>query len=243
MSHSSGASRDPSSVRSDVDPIMSHRHRDRTLTRDYSSRSRSWSRRSRLLLLIIIALVVVDFFTALLLGTQVYRLSSENQALRINLARTDNELHKVAPELEQLRIDLEKLIRGKLPRLRELKYDLVLPLEEAYLKNITFTEIINRDNRAHEYKLVVQNNTSAPLWPEIQLLVFNELGIQVGKAEIGTSQPNALKASSLGVGEVRSFSAAIQLLDKNATPTYFMVRIPEETKSPVQALELETEEE
>ena len=240
MGNSSEINGDPSSVRPDVDPTMSHRRRNRALPRDYSSRSHSWSRRSRLLLLVIIVLVVIDFFTALLLGTHVYRLNHENLALRANLARAENELHKVAPELEQLRIDLEKLIRGKLPRLRELKYDRVLPLDEAYLKNITFTEIINRDSRAHEYKLVVQNNTSAPLWPEIQLLVFNELGIQVGKAEIGTSDPNALKAGSLGVGEVRSYSAAIQFLDKNAMPAYFMLRISEWTKNPVQSLELET---
>jgi hypothetical protein len=183
-----------------------------------------------LLLLLVLVLALIDFFTALLLGTQVYRLSRENQELRSNLARTEDDLRKAVPELEKLRTDLNALVRGKLPSLRELRYDRVLSLDEGYLKNITFTEIINRDSREHEYKLVVQNNTPSMLWPEVQLLVFNELGIQIGRAEIGTRHPNALKAGSLGVGEVRSYSAAILFTDKSATPAYFMVRMPEYAK-------------
>jgi hypothetical protein len=194
-----------------------------------------------LLLLLVFVLVLVDFFTALLLGTQVYSLSRENQDLRANLAQAENGLRKVMPELEELRVDLEKLIRGKLPLLRELEYDQVLPLDEAYLKNVTFTEIISRDNRTHEYKLVVQNNTVTPLWPEIQLLVFNELGIQIGNSEIGTRRPNALKAGSLDVGEVRSYSASIQLTDKDAKPSYFMIRIPKQAKDKGAIFEVDPE--
>lgn len=236
MNYSSGMNRDPHSARPGTDPVSSRSPVDRS-----RSRSRSWSRRSRLLLLLVLTLVLIDFFTALLLGAQVYRLSRENQELRSNLARTEDDLHKAAPELEKLRTDLDALVRGKLPRLRELKYDRVLPLDDGYLKNITFTEIINRDSRAHEYKLVVQNNTPSMLWPEVQLLVFDELGIQVGRAEIGTPYPDALKAGSLGVGEVRSYSAAIQLTDSNATPAYFVARIPKEhAKNAVQDLELGT---
>lgn len=190
-------------------------------------RSRSWSRRSKLLFLLMLTLVLIDFFTALLLGTQVYTLDRQNQTLRSSLAQAEEELLRVAPELQKLRVDLDELIRGKLPRLRKLEYDRVLPLDDQYLKNITFTEIMNRGSQGHEYKLVVQNNTNAPLWPEVQLLIFNELGIQVGSAEIGTGQPNALKAGSLGVGEVRSYTASMNLMDRNTTPAYFMIRLPE----------------
>lgn len=211
-----------------TDPVSSRPSFDRERSqRSGAYRAHSWSRRSKLLLLLVLVLVLIDFFTALLLGTQVYTLNRQNQTLRSSLAQTEEKLRQVTPELQKLRVDLEELIRGKLPRLRKLEYDQVLSLDDQYLKNITFTEIVNRDSRNHEYKLVVQNNTSAPLWPEIQLLVFNELGIQVGSAEIGTRQPNALKASSLGVGEVRSYTASIDLADEETTPTYFMIRFPE----------------
>jgi len=86
--------------------------------------------------------------------------------------------------------------------------------------------------------LVVQNNTGAPLWPEVQLLLFNEQGIQVGSAEIGTGQPNDLKAGSLGVGEVRSYTASVNLMDRSATPAYFMIRLP--GSSGGEAISLET---
>lgn len=216
-----------------TDPISSRPSHDqeRSLRPVNGSRARSWSRRSKLLLLLVLALVLIDFFTALLLGTQVYTLNRQNQTLRSSLAQTKEELLHVVPELQKLRTDLDELIRGKLPRLRKLEYDQVLLLDDRYLKNITFIKVVNRDSRGHEYKLVVQNNTRAPLWPEIQLLIFNELGIQVGNAEIGTRQPNALKAGSLGIGEVRSYTAAIDLTDKAAAPAYFMIRIPEPSGS------------
>lgn len=234
MSHSSKISQTPNSAYAGAGAI-SPRH---SINR---SHSRSWSRRSRLLLLLVLALVLIDFFTALLLGTQVYSLSRENQDLRANLVRTEDHLHQVMPEMKKLRTDLDALVRGKLPRLRSLKYDEVLPLEEAYLKNIAFTEVINRDTHAHEYKLVVQNNTRTSLWPEIQLLIFNELGIQIGSSDIGTRDPDALKAGSLGIGEVRSYSAVIQLTDKNATPAYFMIRIPEQAENIAETADLDAD--
>ncbi len=202
-----------------TDPVSS-----RSMSRERIHRAHAWSRRSKLLLLGILGLALVDFFTALLLGAQVYTLNRQNQELRSSLAQAEEELQRMTPEVQNLRNDLDTLIRGRLPRLRKLEYDRVLPLDDRYLKNITFTEIINRDRRGHEYKLVTQNNTSAPLWPEVQLLIFNELGIQIGGAEIGTGQPNALKVNSLGVGEVRSYTGTVDLLDHTATPAYFMVR-------------------
>lgn len=187
-------------------------------------RAHSWSRRSKLLLGVVVVMILVDFFTALLLGIQTYDLDRQNGILRGDLAKSQEELHRVVPELQQLRRELDALIRGKLPYLRELEYDRVLPLNEGYLRNISFTRIVNRSAQSYEYKLVVQNNTNAPLWPEIQLALFNELGIQVGSTEIGTANPVALKAASLGIGEVRSYSAIFQLADKNALPMYFMIR-------------------
>lgn len=195
-----------------------------SLDRVSSRRTREWSRRSRLLLGIVVVMILVDFFTALLLGTQTYELSRQNEILRSDLAKSQDELRQAMPELQKLRQDMDELIRGKLPHLRKLEYDRVLSLDEGHLKNISFTKIVNRGVLSYEYKLVVQNNTGATLWPEIQLSLFNELGIQVGSTEIGTANPGALKANSLGIGEVRSYSAVFQLSDKNALPTYFMIR-------------------
>lgn len=209
-----------------TDPVSSRSLSRERAQRPGEHRAHSWSRRSKLLFLLVLVLVLIDFFTALLLGTQVYTLDRQNQILRSSLVQTEEELHRVTPELQKLRVDLDELIRGKLPRLRKLEYDRVLSLDDQYLKNITFTEIMNRDRRGYEYKLVVQNNTDAPLWPEIQLLIFNELGIQIGSAEIGTRRPNALKAGSLSVGEVRSYTALVELAEGNATPAYFMIRFP-----------------
>lgn len=198
---------------------------DRERTQRGGRRVRStWSRRSKLLLGIVVLMFLVDFFTALFLGTQVYSLDRQNDVLRSDLAVSREELHRVLPELQKLQQDMDALIRGRLPRLRKLEYDQVLTLDESYLKNIFFTKVFNRNVQSYEYKLVVQNNTHATLWPEIQLRLFNESGIDMGSAEIGTTDPDALKAPSLSIGEVRSYSSTFQLSDKSATPAYFMIR-------------------
>lgn len=186
----------------------------------------SWSRRSKLLLGSVVLLVLMEFFTALLLGTQMYSLDRQNETLRKELAESQEKLRQALPELQKLRVDLDELIRGKLPRLRKLEYDRVLTLDEGYLKNVSFTKIINHNVQSYEYKLVVHNNTHATLWPEVQLRLFSELGIEIGSAEIGTTDPDALKAANLSIGEVRSYSAFFKLGDKSASPAYFMIRIP-----------------
>lgn len=205
-------------------------------------RARPWSRRSKLLLVIVVVMTLIDFFTTLLLGTQVYTLNSQNQQLRVSLSLKEDELRQVLPELQKLRADLNELVKGKLPRLRPLEYDQVLPLDEGYLKNVTFNEVVSRNTLGYEYKLVVQNNTRAPLWPEIQIYLFNELGIQIGSAEIGTRNPNALKAGNLGVGEVRSYSALVELADKGEMPAYFLIRTPAEARGEIDPARLGQEE-
>jgi hypothetical protein len=205
-------------------------------------RANAWSRRSKLLLVVVVVVVLIDFFTTLLLGTQVYSLSGRNQKLRADLTLKEEELRQIVPELQKLRGDLDALIRGKLPRLQQLEYDRVLSLDQGYLKNVTFTEVVSRDTRGYEYKLVVQNNTRAPLWPEIQIYLFNELGIQIGSAEIGTRNPNALKVSSLGVGEVRSYSGLLELADQGEMPAYFMIRNPAEAGSKTDPVQRRTDE-
>lgn len=196
-------------------------------------RTRSWSRRSKLLLGVVVIMILVDFFTALFLGTRTYSLDRQNEILRSDLAKSQEELHRTMPELQKLRRELDELIRGKLPSLRKLEYDQVLTLDEGYLKNITFTKVVNRSVQSYEYKLVVQNNTRATLWPEIQIRLFNDLGIEVGNTEIGTVDPNALKAASLGIGEVRSYSSILPLSDKSALPTYFMIKAIGQQNVPV----------
>jgi len=178
------------------------------------------------LLSLVVLLVLVEFFTGLLLGTRLYTLDRQNQALRIELTQLQEGLRQSEPQVRQMRQDLDELVRGKLPRLRELEYDHVLPLNEGYLKNIAFTQVTSRDARGYEYKLVVQNNTRTLLWPEIRIYLFDAVGIQVGGAAIGTQDPTALKTSSLGVGEVRSYAGTLDLIDPDETPRYFLVRIP-----------------
>ena len=167
---------------------------DRDRSKSIGRCSHTWSRRSKGPLGIVMVMILMEFLTALLLGIQTYKLNHQNGILRSDLVKSQEELHQAIPELQKLRQDLDELIRGKLPHLRKLEYGRVPFLDAGHPKNIFFTKIINRGVLSYEYKLVVQNNTGATLWPEIQLSLFNELGVQVGSTEIGTANPVGTKS-------------------------------------------------
>lgn len=199
----------------------------RYLKRRRSRRShrRSWSPRSRLLLGIVVVLLLFDFFGAI----HLYALHQENATLRANLEQSRQELAKLQPEAKRLREDLAQLLQERLPRLKKLEYDQVIPLNDGYLKNITFTRIKDNKFNGYEYKLVLENRTVIKIWPELTVYFFNDSGIQVGASAIGgEGDKSFVPLGSLGPGQTRSYSATLAMQEGDETPAYFMIKRKQE---------------
>ena len=85
-----------------------------------------------------------------------------------------------------------------------------------------FTKVGTPELPAYEYRLLVSNDSTEPIFPKLTLLLFDEAGIQVGLADIGSSEDwQQLKNKGLEPGERGSFSGSFNLL-VDAAPVYFL---------------------
>ena len=142
-------------------------------------------------------------------------LNSGNELLRAKLQEMQTDLSQTKSELAKTRVDLEAALEGRFPQLHRLEFDKVVPLHMGYLKNIVFTLLGKTNQRNYEYKLVIENNTEISTIPEVKVLIFDRLGVQLGMDEIVKQEP-------LTRGETRSFSSVVELLVPGE-PRYFYV--------------------
>ena len=108
-------------------------------------------------------------------------------------------------------------MEARFPHLRQLELDKVLPIHEQYVKNIVFTLVKKDGNSRYEYKLVLENKEPARMLPEVKILLFDELGVQLGMDEIPKQEP-------LSTNETRSRNASVDLV-LPGEPRYFYVTV------------------
>ena len=189
-------------------------------------RKRLVSRSSQRLILAIslvaslVALVIV--ITMALVKLSDMRIQNMDLQARLDNAR--KEIARLTPELEQTRADLASLAQDRLPYLKPLKLDEVTPIHEGYIRNIVFSLIRHGKQRLYEYKILLENNTDAPVQPGFRVMIFDRYGIQIGLHEV-RELPQLLP------GESTSQNATVQrFIDRE--PSYFAVTLLSEDKTP-----------
>jgi len=148
---------------------------------------------------------------------------------RLSEEKTEIESARVQlqAELANAREQAKTLVAGRLPHLSILELDQVLPVDKEYVKNVAFTRTGSATEPQYEYKLVLHNPTSLPVQPQVLLRLFDQTGVQVGWAEVGSKNKPAastLDQIILEEGETRSFSGTIEVVE-NVPPFYYDVRL------------------
>ncbi|MEO1766945.1 hypothetical protein [Thiobacter aerophilum] len=188
------------------------------LRRAASHAAREARRRRSQRLMLAIALAVslaMLLVVAVVAGIQIQHLTAENASLANDLFRARQKLERIEPELEKTRQELTSVTRGRLPHLKELTPDKVIPLDAGYVKNIVFTVLRQNGQTRYEYRAVLENAGETMLRPEVRVFVFDQRGIQVGSGEI-TDRTEMIP------GESRAYSASIErFMDEE--PRYFYV--------------------
>ena len=189
----------------------------RSASRRHGSRHRS--RHSSRSLLPVIALTAVGAVAVIslllyLFGT-IARYSSENNLQRAELGQKDSELRDLRAELKRVTAEFDALVKERLPNLKRLEHDKVIPLNQGYVRNILFTETHSGDSIGYEYRVVVENNHSRPVMPEIRVLLFDRTGVQIGGASVES-------VPMMRTGDSESFSGEVDLMI-DAVPEYFHV--------------------
>ena len=142
----------------------------------------------------------------------------------IQLRKLESSLEKATAELEKVRGERDALVEGRIPNLSRLKFDEAIPIGEDFMRNVIFTLVRNGSKTVYEYRLVLSNDGLSVVRPEVEIFLFNELGIQIGNANVQAD--NATTDTSrvtLEPGEVRSYSNAFDMV-RQGEPHYFLIK-------------------
>jgi len=188
-------------------------------------RSRGGSRNERKLRrlqLACVAALAACLFALLVLGMLLARANGEREQLLFELRRVERDLAAASAELERVHAERAALVEQRLPDLAPLEYDRTIDVDEAYVRNISFTLVRRAEESSHEFRLVLSNDTLNRVAPRVEVLLFDALGVQVGRAQVemdGEGENGALEP-----GEVRSYSGTVDL-DRDIAPRYFLLDI------------------
>jgi hypothetical protein len=144
---------------------------------------------------------------------------------KANVYKQQEMLEKLQSDNNNLKRELEELVQGRIPRLLPIEFNVTVPLNQDYIRSVNIILAGTSQNRYFEYHVMMHNEGSVRIEPNAYLLLFDELGIQVGKAYVSNEHATSEKVSSLlAPGETRSYSNRIKL-DQEADPRYFLVNI------------------
>lgn len=164
------------------------------------------------------------------------RKSTDNEKVLLELRKQEITLEAVSSELETVRSEMDMLVQNRIPGLLPLKYDEAINFDDSYIRNIIFTQVRNGKKRNYEYRLVMHNDTLSVIHPVVEILLFNDIGIQVGVTQVEyTDASTGTGRSVLDPGEVRSYTSSIDLI-RDEEPSYFLLVLSEAKQVPTDRL-------
>lgn len=148
------------------------------------------------------------------------KLAEERAASEKLLDETRTELVKTRKALKTAHAGIAGLVDKRIPGLQELELDKTIEVDAGILRNMTLTRSPGSEQGSHELKAVLQNDSPLSVSPALRILLFDDLGVQVGRIQIGPEADG--KPLSLRPGEIRSYFAPVEI-EPQGTARYFRV--------------------
>jgi len=163
--------------------------------------------------------------------------SSEQHQAILDLRKQEVLVKNLAGELETVKNERDILVQERIPGLIPMTYDEAISIDNEYVRNVIFTLAKTGNNNIYEYRLVLHNNTLSIARPKARIILFNDIGIQIGMAQIEQTDASTETdaRASLDPGEVRSYTAAIDLI-RDEEPSYFLLDITETSNTATDTL-------
>ena len=168
-----------------------------------------------------IAFLLIYIFTWFHISAE----SSTHEQSRLQLRKLETSLQGVTADLDRVRSERDELVQGRIPHLAPLVFDEAIALDKGYIRNVIFTLVKNGNKNIYEYRLVLSNNGLSVIRPKVDIFLFNELGIQIGNAQVEARNATTnIDRMTLEPGEVRSYSDMIKML-RQGEPAYFLIHV------------------
>ena len=162
--------------------------------------------------------------------------SAQSEQALLELRLQQKTLDSINSELDQVKAERDALVQERIPGLMPLKYDEMITPDQQYIRNIIFTMVRNGQEETYEYRLVIHNDTLSVIHPVVEILLFNDIGIQIGLGRVQHKDAStATGRPSLDPGEVRSYTATIDMI-RHEEPHYFLLVVAEERRTSVDKL-------
>ena len=123
--------------------------------------------------------------------------SSEYHQTIIKLRKQEAVSKNLAAELEKVKGERDILVQQRIPGLIPLRYDEAINIDNQYVRNIIFTLAKSGKKNIYEYRIVLHNNTLTVARPKAEIILFNDIGIQIGMAKIEQTDARDLGYESL----------------------------------------------
>ena len=225
---------------SSIEPAKRREHKPSHRRSRSSYRYANTVKRYRLLLAgISILFLVILIFSWL----QTSRESSEYHQAILDLRKQEVLAKNLASELETVKNERDILVQERIPGLIPLTYDEAINIDNEYVRNIIFTLAKTGKKNIYEYRLVLHNNTLSIARPKAKIILFSDIGIQIGMAQIEQTDASTETdaRAALDPGEVRSYTAAIDLTRNEEQPSYFLLDISETSNTATDKLRKQLE--
>lgn len=179
--------------------------------------------RRRLIKAVAVAGGAVIALVILVMSIGLSSLSAENARLVTENNRKTRALDEALAQLNVVTEQRNELVAGRIPRLQPLQYDHAITLNQGYVRNVIFTLTRSSDSSNHEYRMVLHNDSLSVINPQVKIVLFDAVGIQIGMARLSRSEATAEKDRTLlDPGEVRSYSGTIPVHGEEM-PEYFLI--------------------
>ncbi len=200
----------------------SHRRSRRRSRGNYRS-----EKKIRLLKIVLGSCLIAYFLTVAFTWMSMARTGNEMEEQTMQLRKQGKTIAETKAELQEVTTERDALVADRIPGLIPLDYDAAIAIDDQYIRNIIFTLVSNGRERHYEYRMVMHNNTLSIIKPKVEILLFDDVGIQVGRAVVEKSNATTeVDRADLDPGEVRSYSSSIDLF-RIEEPRYFLLSIKE----------------
>jgi hypothetical protein len=126
------------------------------------------------------------------------------------------ELAVATTALEESRLAVDSLIMGRIPGLSPFRVKEPISVDSPFVRELSFKPL-SPPAFGHECKLVIENDSSSEIRPALSVVLFNDVGIELARAQLMDGVRDALR-----VDEIRSFFASLEI-PEGSTPSYFLL--------------------
>ncbi|MBW2691551.1 MAG: hypothetical protein JRE57_02800 [Deltaproteobacteria bacterium] len=118
--------------------------------------------------------------------------------------------------LEESRLAVDSLIMGRIPGLSPFRVKEPISVDTPFVRELSFKPL-SPPAFGHECKLVVENDSSSAIRPALSVVLFNDVGIELARAQLMDGIRDELR-----VDEIRSFFASLEIAE-GSVPSYFLL--------------------